>query len=70
MGDGGLRPTYDVRLASTRAQQVIVSVDVSNVSSDVAQMAPMVEQVLAKAPAAHRRSSGWSRRRVPRARAD
>jgi transposase len=46
MGDGGFRPAYNVQLASTCADQVIVGVDVSNVGSDMAQMAPMVEQVI------------------------
>lgn len=45
MGDGGFRPAYNVQLATTCQDQVIVGMDVVNVGSDMAQMAPMVEQV-------------------------
>ena len=53
MGDGGFRPAYNVQFATDCAQQVIVGVDVVNAGSDMAQLAPMVEQVqerLGKAP--------------------
>jgi transposase len=46
MGDGGFRPAFNVQLATTCQDQVIVGVAVTNVGSDVAQMAPMVEQVI------------------------
>ncbi len=46
MGDGGFRPAFNVQLATTCENQVIVGVDVSNAGSDMAQMAPMVEQVI------------------------
>jgi len=46
MGDGGFRPAYNVQIASTCDEQVIVGVAVSNAGSDMAQMAPMVEQVI------------------------
>ena len=46
MGDGGFRPAFNVQLATTCEDQVIVGVDVSNVGSDMAQMAPMLEQVI------------------------
>lgn len=46
MGDGGFRPAFNVQLASTCEDQVIVGVEVTNVGSDMAQMAPMVEQVI------------------------
>jgi len=46
MGDGGFRPAFNVQLATTCEDQVIVGVAVSNVGSDMAQMAPMVEQVI------------------------
>jgi transposase len=46
MGDGGFRPAFNVQLASTCEDQVIVGVDVSNAGSDMAQMAPMVQQVI------------------------
>ncbi|MCB1895894.1 MAG: IS1182 family transposase [Zoogloeaceae bacterium] len=46
MGDGGFRPAFNVQLATTCEDQVIVGVDVSKAGSDMAQMAPMVEQVI------------------------
>lgn len=46
MGDGGFRPAFNVQLATTCENQVIVGVDVSNVGSDMAQMAPMARQVI------------------------
>lgn len=46
MGDGGFRPAFNVQMASTCEDQVIVGVAVTNVGSDMAQMAPMVEQVI------------------------
>ena len=45
MGDGGFRPAYNVQFATTCEDQVIVGVDVVNAGSDMAQLAPMVEQV-------------------------
>lgn len=48
MGDGGFRPAFNVQLATTCDDQVIVGVAVSNAGSDMAQMAPMVEQVTAR----------------------
>jgi transposase len=46
MGDGGFRPAFNVQLATTCEDQVIVGVEVTNAGSDMAQMAPMVEQVI------------------------
>jgi IS5 family transposase len=46
MGDGGFRPAFNVQLATTCEDQVIVGVAVTNVGSDMGQMAPMVEQVI------------------------
>jgi transposase len=46
MGDGGFRPAFNVQLATSCQEQVIVGVAVSNAGSDMAQMAPMVEQVI------------------------
>lgn len=46
MGDGGFRPAFNVQLATTCEDQVIVGVAVTNVGSDMAQMAPMVQQVI------------------------
>jgi transposase len=45
MGDGGFRPAYNVQFATTCAEQVIVGVEVVNAGSDMAQLAPMVEQL-------------------------
>lgn len=45
MGDGGFRPAYNVQFATTCDSQVIVGVAVVNAGSDMAQLAPMVEQV-------------------------
>jgi transposase len=46
MGDGGFRPAFNVQLASTCEDQVIVGVTVTNIGSDMAQMGPMVQQVI------------------------
>lgn len=46
MGDGGFRPAFNVQMATTCDDQVIVGVQVSNAGSDMAQMAPMVQQVI------------------------
>src|SRR6266704_1847706 len=46
MGDGGFRPAYNIEFGSDTASQVIVGVDVVTTGSDMAQMAPMVEQVV------------------------
>jgi transposase len=45
MGDGGFRPAYNVQFATACDSQVIVGVAVVNAGSDMAQLAPMVEQV-------------------------
>ena len=45
MGDGGFRPAFNVQLATECEGQVIVGMDVVNAGSDMAQLAPMVEQV-------------------------
>ncbi len=45
MADGGWRPAYNVQLATDCASQVIVGVDAVTAGTDMAQLAPMVEQV-------------------------
>ncbi len=45
MGDGGFGPAFNVQFATTCESQVIVGMDVVNAGSDMAQLAPMVEQV-------------------------
>ena len=45
MADGGFRPAYNVQFATDCEGQVIVGMAVVNAGSDMAQLAPMVEQV-------------------------
>ena len=45
MGDGGFRPAFNVQFATECEGQVIVGMGVVNAGSDMAQLAPMVEQV-------------------------
>jgi IS5 family transposase len=45
MADGGFRPAYNTQYASDCDSQVIVGVEVSTSGSDMAQLAPMVEQI-------------------------
>ena len=45
MADGGFRPAYNTQFASDCDTQVIVGVEVSTSGSDMAELAPMVEQV-------------------------
>ncbi|MFM6809783.1 MAG: IS1182 family transposase [Dolichospermum sp.] len=45
MADGGYRPAYNTQYASDCDSQVIVGVEVSTSGSDMAQLAPMVEQI-------------------------
>ena len=45
MADGGFRPAYNVQLATTCDEQIIVGMDVVNIGSDMAQLVPMVSQV-------------------------
>jgi transposase len=53
MADGGYRPAYNVQYASDCASQAVVGVEVCTAGSDMAQLAPMVQQVqqrLGRAP--------------------
>jgi transposase len=45
MADGGFRPAANVQFATTCNEQVIVGMDVVKAGTDMAQLAPMVEQV-------------------------
>ena len=45
MGDGGFRPAFNVQFATDCEGQVIVGMDVVCAGSDMAQLAPMVDQV-------------------------
>ena len=51
MGDGGFRPAYNTQYASDCESQVIVGVEVVTTGSDLGQLAPMVEQVVARCEA-------------------
>lgn len=46
MADGGYRPAYNFEFASDTESLVIVGVDVVTIGSDMAQMAPMVKQIV------------------------
>lgn len=48
MADAGFRPAYNTQFASDCESQVIVGVDVVTAGSDMAQLAPMVDQVLGR----------------------
>jgi hypothetical protein len=50
MGDQGFRPAYHVQVATTRNSQVSVGEMVLDAVKDMAQLAPMVEQVTGAAP--------------------
>lgn len=45
MADGGFRPAFNTQFGTDCESQVIVGVDVVTAGSDMAQLAPMVEQV-------------------------
>ena len=45
MADGGFRPAFNIQLATTTEEKVIVGVDVTNVGSDQGQVQPMLEQI-------------------------
>lgn len=45
MADGGFRPAFNAQFASDCQSQVIVGVEVVTAGTDMAQLAPMVEQV-------------------------
>jgi len=45
MADGGFRPAYNAQFATDTKTRVIVGVDVTNIGSDKAQMAPMLQNI-------------------------
>lgn len=45
MGDGGIRPAYNVEFATDLNSLVIVGADLLNAGSDAGQMEPMVQQI-------------------------
>jgi transposase len=47
MADGGFRPAYNVQVASTAGEQIVVAVEVSNSGSDRGLMRPMLERIRA-----------------------
>jgi transposase len=48
MADGGYRPAFNVEFGADTASQFIVTVDVVNVGSDLAQLGPGLDQVAAR----------------------
>jgi transposase len=48
MADGGFRPAYNVQVASTAGEQIVVALAISNSGSDRGLMRPMLEQVCAR----------------------
>jgi hypothetical protein len=62
MADGGFRPAYNVQVASTAGEQIVVAIAVSNNGSDRALMRPMLEQLSALTghfPARHLADGGF-----------
>jgi transposase len=47
MADGGFRPGYNVQVASTAGEQIVVAVEVRNTGSDRGLMRPMLERLRA-----------------------
>ena len=45
MADGGFRPAYNVQVASTAGEQIVVAVGVRNTGSDRGLMRPMLERL-------------------------
>jgi transposase len=45
MADGGFRPAYNVQVASTAGEQIVVAVEVCNIGSDRGLMRPMLERL-------------------------
>jgi transposase len=45
MADGGFRPAYNVQVVSAAGEQIVVSVEPSNVGSDRGMIEPMLQQV-------------------------
>ena len=48
MADGGFRPAYNVQVASTAGEQIVVAVEVCNSGSDRGLMRPMLERLRAR----------------------
>lgn len=48
MADGGFRPAYNVQFATDVDSRVIVGVGVTNIGSDMSQMIPMLDDILAR----------------------
>lgn len=54
MADGGFRPAYNVQVVSAAAEQIVVTVGISNAGSDRGLMRPMLEQWHAQHALPHR----------------
>ena len=48
MADGGFRPAYNVQVASTAGEQIVVGLEVCNTGSDRGLMRPMLERLRAR----------------------
>ncbi len=48
MADGGFRPGYNVQVASTAGEQIVIAVEVHNTGSDRGLMRPMLERLRAR----------------------
>src|SRR5919198_1471182 len=62
MADGGVRPGYNVQVASTAGEQIVVTVEVSNIGSDRGLMRPMLERLRTRNgrfPARHLADGGF-----------
>lgn len=73
MGDGGFRPAFNVQFATTCEEQVIVGMDVVTAGTDMAQLAqlaPMVEQIGQRVGRSPEPGAVAGRWRLPRVRAD
>ncbi|HEX7856816.1 MAG TPA: IS1182 family transposase [Sphingobium sp.] len=63
MADGGFRPAYNVQVASTVGEQIVVAVAVCNSGSDRGLMRPMLERVRARTghcPGRHLADGGFT----------
>jgi transposase len=48
MADGGFRPGYNVQVASTAGEQIVIAIEVHNTGSDRGLMRPMLERLRAR----------------------
>lgn len=62
MADGGFRPAYNVQVASTAGEQIVVAAEVYNIGSDRGLMRPMLERLRARGlvPERHLADGGFT----------